>query len=91
MTANFNRWIFQIPIEDVRNSDVYNTDPLEECFCCGKKVKNPTYVIHLLTSGHLVSTLEPFDEREDQGFFTIGNDCKNRLPNNFTFKKGLLN
>lgn len=82
---NINRWIFEIPLSDVRDDGVDNTD-VGECICCGKHLKNAKYSVHLLTNGNLVSTDQKFSEDEDQGFFSIGNECKNRLPNNFTFK-----
>ena len=83
---NINRWIFQIPLSDVRDANVFSTD-VAECICCGKRLKSPKFSVHLLTNGNLVSSDQEFNEKEDQGFFGIGSECKNRLPNNFIFHK----
>lgn len=84
MENTINKWIFQIPLEDVQNDQVNNVT--DECICCGKKVSHPKYVVHLLTNGNLVSSDQPFAESEDQGFFNIGSECIKKLPNNFYFK-----
>lgn len=73
------QWIFQIPLEDVRTSSNVG----DGCFLCGKKLKSKRYQVHLLTNGNLVSSDESFDN--SQGFFDIGSECKNKLPNNFYF------
>jgi hypothetical protein len=85
MNTNINRWIFEIPLSDVKTTEDDTT--LDECcFLCGRKLKGQQYVVHLLTNGNLVSTDQPFNDREDQGFFPIGSECRKRLPNNFYFK-----
>lgn len=78
-----NRWVFQIPVDDVKT---ISGDALDEngCFLCGKAIKQPRYSVHLLTNGTLVSSDQPFDN--SQGFFLIGNECRKKLPNNFVFK-----
>lgn len=81
---DINRWIFMIPLSDVQDLNVSSVT--DECICCGKKIKSPKYSVHLLTNGDLVSTDQPFSDKEDQGFFNIGSDCIKRLPNNFYFK-----
>lgn len=85
---DINRWIFDIPLSDIRVPDYDDQLTKEPCICCGKEVRNPKYHVHLLTSGQLVSTAEPFAEDEDQGFHVIGTACRLKLPNNFTFKIG---
>ena len=82
---NINRWIFQIPLDDIRESYRF-TETGETCICCGKSIKQVRYYVHLLTNGNLVSSDQQFGQEEDQGFFPIGNACKNKLPNNFYFK-----
>jgi len=82
---NINRWIFQIPLSDVQDEGVNNVNN-GECICCGKRIKNTMYNVHLLTNGNLVSSDQSFSDNEDQGFFNIGSDCIKRLPNNFYFK-----
>jgi hypothetical protein len=77
-----NRWVFRIPLDDVKTS-TEDTTLTDGCFLCGKKVDNPRYSIHLLDSGDLVSSDQPFEN--SQGFFTIGNECRKKLPNNFYF------
>ena len=83
---DINQWIFEIPLDDIKEEKRGRMDGNNPCICCGKEVKNAKYYVHLLISGNLVSTDEPFSEKEDQGFFPIGNGCKNKLPNNFYFK-----
>lgn len=84
---DINQWIFEIPLEDIEieNKEDKGDNP---CICCGKQVKQTgtLYYVHLLTSGNLVSTDQPFSADEDQGMFPIGSSCKNKLPNNFYFK-----
>jgi tRNA U34 2-thiouridine synthase MnmA/TrmU len=86
MKADINQWIFKIPVEDIRTETYDEGKGENPCVCCGKDVKTPKYWVHMLTSGNLVSTDEPFAEQEDMGMFPIGNSCKNKLPNNFYFK-----
>lgn len=81
---DINRWVFEIPLSDVQDAEVNNV--ADECICCGKKIKQAKYAVHLLTNGNLVSSDQAFAENEDQGFFNIGSDCIKRLPNNFYFK-----
>ena len=84
---NINRWIFEIPLSDVQNIvHKKNTQHSEECLLCGKQMKNTgvKQFVHMLTNGNLVSTDQDFDN--SQGFFPVGNECKNKLPNNFIFK-----
>lgn len=81
---DLDRWIFEIPLSDIETEDKKPEGKYEnQCICCGKKIINPKYQVHLLTNGNLVSTGEPFNADEDQGFFLIGNGCRNKLPNNF--------
>lgn len=80
---DLNRWIFEIPSEDIQDEN-YDENGDNPCFCCGKNIKKPVYFVHLLTNGNLISTDEDLDI--SQGFFPIGNQCKNKLPNNFYFK-----
>ena len=47
-------------------------------------MKDVKQLVHLLTNGNLVSSDEDFDN--SQGMFPVGNECKNKLPNNFIFK-----
>ena len=84
---DINRWMFFIPAADVQDerSPGLLIEPAIACFCCGKETKEPRYFVHLLTTGELVSTDEPFDDKVDQGFFPIGAECRKRLPNNFYF------
>lgn len=84
MKPNINKWIFQIPLSDVQNENVSNVTT--GCICCGKPILKARYAVHLLTNGNLVSSDQPFEEKEDQGFFDIGTECIKRLPNNFYFK-----
>lgn len=86
MKHDINRWIFEIPLEDIQVNEYDETANNNPCICCNKEVKNQKYFVHLLTNGNLVSTDQPFNSNEDQGFFPIGNTCKNKLPNNFYFK-----
>lgn len=83
---DINQWIFQIPLQDVQDEGLGDVTLGDNCVCCGKKMLHPAYAVHLLTNGNLVSTEEPFEGREDQGFFSIGRECIKRLPNNFYFK-----
>lgn len=85
---DLNRWIFEINLDDIR-PDNFNDDLTNNpCIACGKEVKNNAYMVHLLTNGNLVSSLEDFDN--SQGLFVIGSDCKNKLPNNFYWKQSDL-
>ena len=88
---NINRWIFQIPINDVKTTQI-DTSGRHCCILCGKSLREHIEynMIHLLTNGNLVSTCQPFSHYEDQGFFPIGNECKNRLPNNFYFDPSII-
>lgn len=85
MGNKLNRWIFQIPLEDVQNILPFTKDKpnSEKCLLCGKTLKSNSKVfwVHLLTNGNLVSSDEEFDN--SQGLFLIGSECKNKLPNNF--------
>lgn len=83
---DINQWIFEISLSDIQNEDANQDDVENPCICCGKKIKVPKYEVHLLTNGNLVSTDQPFNCDEDQGFFPIGVGCRNKLPNNFYFK-----
>jgi hypothetical protein len=84
-TPGPNRWIFQIPLSDVQTGDASGGKC--PCLLCGREILGtPTYYVHLLTNGNLVSTDQQFSEKEDQGFFLIGIKCINKLPNNFVFK-----
>ena len=81
---DINRWIFQIPVSDVQS---YKDDVTIKhcCFLCGKRINGvEKYAVHLLTNGNLISSDQDFDN--SQGFFPIGAECKNKLPNNFIFK-----
>lgn len=84
MKHDINRWIFEIPLEDIRNEDYNERGSENPCVCCGKHIKNKKYFVHMIEPAILVSTEEPFDN--DMGFFPIGVSCKNKLPNNFYFK-----
>lgn len=86
MKHNINKWIFEIPLQDVISDKYPEVEPLNHCLLCGKHIKQENYYVHLLTNGNLVSTNQQFSSQEDQGFFSIGNECKNKLPNNFVFK-----
>ena len=87
MKNDINRWVFEIPLDDVQVDNHQDKETGDNpCICCGKDVNQPKFMVHLLTNGNLVSTDQEFNEKEDQGFFPIGSDCKNKLPNNFTFK-----
>lgn len=79
-----NRWIFEIPLADVQDWDItpdWGADKL--CCCCGRPIKQEKHMVHMLTSGNLVSSDQDFDN--SQGFFPIGSECLKRLPNNFIF------
>ena len=79
-----NKWVFEIPLSDIQTDSYDEVGNENPCICCGKKVKNTKYMVHLLTNGNLVSSQEDF--ANSQGFFPIGSSCKNKLPNNFYFK-----
>jgi hypothetical protein len=80
---NINRWNFQIPLLDVKTFD--GDTSLENCcILCGKKIKGSKYLVHLLNNGNLISTDQNL--AESQGFFPIGSECRNSLPNNFYWK-----
>ena len=83
MKNNLNRWIFEIPLDDISEPDA-TQDGVNPCICCGKEIKQTKYVVHLLTNGNLISSDQDFDN--SQGLHPIGNTCKNKLPNNFYFK-----
>lgn len=85
MKHDINQWVFEINLDDIVDPEKVEKGG-NPCICCGKPVKAPKYYVHLLTNGNLVSTDQPFAEDEDQGFFPIGNTCKNKLQNNFYFK-----
>jgi len=83
-TIDLHQWLFEIPLDDVRAENYEDKGgPKEPCICCGKKVPNPKYSVHLLTNGNLISSAEDFDN--SQGFFPIGATCRKKLPNNFYF------
>lgn len=84
MKIDLNQWLFEIPLEDIQGDNYQETGNDNPCVCCGKEVKSPKYTVHLLTTGNLISSQEDFSE--SQGFFPIGNTCKNKIPNNFYFK-----
>lgn len=79
-----NRWFFEIPLSDVQNEQMPETEHSDSCICCGKRIKEVKQYVHLLTNGNLVSIDD--DVENSQGMFPIGNECKNRLPNNFYFR-----
>lgn len=81
---DINQWLFEIPLNDIQEDSYDETGNENPCICCGKEVRNPKYMVHLLKTGNLISSQEDF--AESQGFFPIGNSCKNKLPNNFYFK-----
>lgn len=56
------------------------------CCLCGKKLieGNDYDNVHLFTDGNIVSTGDG-ENRESQGFFPVGNECKKRLPKHFVF------
>lgn len=83
MKNDINRWVFEIPVDDVKTTSD-DTTVTGGCFLCGRKLRGPRYAIHLLTPGILVSSDQEFDN--DQGFFDIGSECRKRIPNNFYFK-----
>ena len=87
MKHDINRWIFEIPVNDIIAINYPVNLSSNSCFCCGKKILNPINYVHLLTNGNIVSTDQEFDSGSDQGFFPIGNECKSKVPNNFIFKK----
>jgi len=80
---DINRWIFEIPLEDIQKP-YEDSGHTNTCICCGKKIRQNKYCVHLV-NGNLVSTDQPFASDEDMGFYPIGNSCKNQLPNNFYF------
>lgn len=82
---SIHRWVFEIPLSDVQDEGITG-DGNNPCICCGKEMKpgKEKHLVHLLTNGNLVSTDEEIEN--SQGFFPIGTECKNRLPNNFIFK-----
>jgi hypothetical protein len=82
---DLSTWIFQIPLNDIQSDSYDECGNKNPCICCGKEVKGTKYMVHLLTTGNLISSQEDFEE--SQGFFPIGNACKNKLPNNFYFKQ----
>lgn len=84
MKHDINRWIFEIPLEDIQ-SDYKEGKGDNPCICCGKNVKKQQYSVHIV-EGMLVSTEEPFSAESDMGFYPIGNSCRHKLPNNFYFK-----
>jgi len=84
MKTDLNQWLFEIPLSDIQEETYEETGNKNPCICCGKEVKNTKYMVHLLDTGNLISSQEDF--QESQGFFPIGNTCKNKLPNNFYFK-----
>ena len=86
---NLDRWIFKIPLDNIIDENYKESKGENPCICCGKNVKNPRYHVHLLEDGNLVSTREDFIN--SQGFFPIGNTCKNKLPNNFYFDEKKYN
>lgn len=88
MKHDIYRWIFHIPLKDIREDGYDETGNENPCICCGKQVKNERYYVHLLTDGNLVSTDQPITE--SQGFFSIGAACRKKLPNNFVFDTGYL-
>jgi len=85
MKPDIHRWIHTIPLQDVEDESLSHTNHgnANPCICCGKEIKNVRYFVHLLTDGNLISSDQDFDN--SQGFFPIGSECKNRLPNNFVF------
>jgi hypothetical protein len=85
MKDNIDKWVFEIDLDDIRDEDYHDKEASETpCICCGKNIKNPRYMVHLLTSGMLVSSQDNFEN--SQGMFAIGASCKNKLPNNFYWK-----
>lgn len=84
MKRDINRWVFQIPLSDVSTTDE-DTTVRHCCFLCGKTIIGYNkHLVHYLTNGNLVSSDQNFEN--SQGFFPIGSECKNKLPNNFIFK-----
>ena len=85
MSHDINRWIFEIPLEDIQ--EFFDDEEHKiACICCGRKINKLLYQVHLV-DGCLVSTEEPFDDSIDSGFYPIHTNCKNKLPNNFYFKE----
>lgn len=81
---DINRWVFEIPLQDIMEESYQEGKGKNPCICCGKDIKSVKFLVHLLDSGNLVSTDESFSN--SQGFFPIGSACKDKLPNNFYFK-----
>ena len=81
---NINRWIFEIPLGDVQVEKEIKITGKPQCLLCGKLISGKTTnYVHLLNNGMLVSSDEDFEN--SLGLFEVGNECKNRLPNNFIF------
>jgi hypothetical protein len=83
--VDLNQWLFEIPLEDIQDEAADGGPFATSCICCGRKVVNPKYLVHLLTNGNLISSAEAFDN--SQGFFIIGASCRGKLPNNFYFNR----
>lgn len=57
-----------------------------ECIICGKRlIREPKYMVHLLTTGGFTSEHE---HDASQGYFPIGNDCATKFPKHQLFKGG---
>jgi len=78
-----NRWVFQIPLEDIKITEK-DTTIANCCFLCGEKINGKAkYVVQYLNTGVIISSEEPFIQT--QGFYPIGSECRKNLPNNFVF------
>ena len=78
--------IIEIPIEELQNEDAkknWGQYQENQCCLCGKKVGKNSKMIHYLTNGNIVSTLE--DHEDSQGLFPVGSECAKKLIIQFSF------
>lgn len=81
-------------IRDLNNQRFGQSDKhVDQCFLCGRglteKAKDNGWMIHLHTSGVLISNdylVDDLGNNGSQGCFPVGSECAKRVPATFRFK-----
>jgi len=82
--------LFPIAIELEQSEEYYNNikrygEGLNTCICCGKRIKDIKYFVHLNTDLQILHTSILEEDAlqktgcESQGLFPIGSECKNKV------------
>ena len=75
-----------------KNEDLNKPGHTERCVCCNRPMKPEQikFMVHMTTHWTAIDTddldMLSYYGYESQGFFPIGTECKNKMPNEFIFK-----